>query len=65
MDPTVWETKPHDFLAISAYHLGYKQEAITHGKIALEFEPNNTRLLKNLEYYLELECQPSQKQMQD
>lgn len=53
MDPSVWGAKPHDFLAISAYHLGYKDEAIEHGKIALDFEPDNTRLANNLKYYLE------------
>ena len=53
MDPSVWGAKPHDFLAISAYHLGYKDEAIEHGRIALEFEPDNTRLANNLKYYLE------------
>jgi glycosyltransferase involved in cell wall biosynthesis len=51
MNPAVWESLPHDLLAISAYHLGYKAEAIEHGKLALEFDPNNTRLKINLEYY--------------
>lgn len=53
MDPSVWGAKPHDLLAISAYHLGYKDKAIEHGKLALEFEPDNTRLINNLKYYLE------------
>ena len=53
MNPAVWEAMPHDLLAISAYHLGIKDEAIEHGKIALQFEPDNTRLSNNLKYYLE------------
>ena len=53
MDPSVWGSKPHDFLAISAYHLGLKTEAVEHGKLAIEFEPDNTRLINNLKYYLE------------
>lgn len=52
MDPTVWGAKPHDFLAISAYHLGYKQDSIKHGKIAVELEPENQRLVTNLKYYV-------------
>lgn len=53
MDPAVWGAKPHDLIAISAYNLGLKDEAVKHGKIALEFEPDNTRLANNLKYYLE------------
>jgi glycosyltransferase involved in cell wall biosynthesis len=53
MNPDVWGALPHDLLAISAYNLGNKEDAITHGKLALEFEPDNTRLIKNLTYYLE------------
>jgi glycosyltransferase involved in cell wall biosynthesis len=53
MDPSVWGSKPHDFLAISAYHLGYKAEAAEHGKLAVELDPDNTRLINNLKYYLE------------
>jgi glycosyltransferase involved in cell wall biosynthesis len=53
MNPEVWTAQPHDYLAISAFYLGNKDEAITHGKIALEFEPDNTRLKENLNYYLE------------
>lgn len=51
MDPSVWGAKPHDLLAISAYNLGYKDKAIKHGEIALQLEPDNTRLKTNLEFY--------------
>ena len=53
MDPEVWGAKPHDLIAISAYNLGNKEEAVKHGKIAVKFEPDNTRLTNNLTYYLE------------
>jgi glycosyltransferase involved in cell wall biosynthesis len=52
MDPSVWGSKPHDLLAISAYHLGDKSTAIKHGKIASELEPDNTRLKNNLVFYM-------------
>jgi hypothetical protein len=39
--------------AIAAHHLGFKEEAIKHGANAVEFEPNNKRLIKNLEFYKE------------
>ena len=52
MNPEVWGALPHDLLAISAYHLGYKQDSIEHGKIAVDLEPDNQRLISNLEYYM-------------
>lgn len=51
MDPSVWEAKPHDLCAISAYNLNLKEEAIEQGALALGFEPNNERLINNLKYY--------------
>jgi tetratricopeptide (TPR) repeat protein len=53
MDPSVWGSKPHDLLAISAHWLGLKQKALEHGQIAVDLEPNNERLIKNLEFYKE------------
>ena len=50
-DPRVWKMAPHDFVAISAHKLGLKEEAIKHGEIAVKFEPNNERLIQNLEFY--------------
>lgn len=52
MNPEVWGVLPHDLLAISAYHLGFKQDCIEHGKIAVDIEPNNQRLITNLDYYM-------------
>lgn len=51
MNPDVWGALPHDLLAISAYHLGKKEDSILHGKIAVELEPANDRLINNLQYY--------------
>jgi len=53
MDPSVWGSKPHDLLAISAHHIGLKDLALEHGQIAVDLEPNNERLIKNLEFYKE------------
>ena len=52
-DPLSWGSLPHDLLAISAYRLGLKEEALKHGQIAVDLEPNNERLIKNLGYYKE------------
>jgi glycosyltransferase involved in cell wall biosynthesis len=51
MDPTVWGALPHDLASISAFNLGLKEEAIKQGELAVQFEPHNERLVKNLEYY--------------
>ena len=47
-----WGETPYDLLAISAYHIGIKQEAVYHGKIAVDMNPHDQRLSKNLKYYL-------------
>lgn len=52
MNPEVWGYLPHDLLALSAHYLGLKEDSIKHGKIALEFEPSNERLINNLNYYV-------------
>jgi hypothetical protein len=51
MDPSVWGAKPHDLLAIAAYHLGMQKEAIKHGEIAVGLAPADNRLQTNLQYY--------------
>lgn len=51
MDPTVWGAKPHDLVALAAYHLGERDEAVEHGQIACELEPGDDRLKRNLEFY--------------
>lgn len=51
MDPSVWGAKPHDLLALAAYHLGKQDEAVEHGTLAVELGPNDERLKRNLEFY--------------
>jgi glycosyltransferase involved in cell wall biosynthesis len=49
-----WGSLPHDLVSISAYNLGYLEEAITYAKLALEIDPHNQRLLNNLKHYNEI-----------
>lgn len=49
MDPSVWTEKPYDLASIAAWHLGLKDQAIEFCKKALEFNPEDSRLLANLE----------------
>jgi len=51
MDPSVWGSKPHDYLAIAAFHLGLYTEAVEHGQIAVELSPNDSRMQNNLDFY--------------
>ena len=53
VSPDSFSAKPHDLAAIAAYYLGLKTEALKHGQKAVELEPHNERLIKNLEYYKE------------
>lgn len=50
-DPRAWGELPYDLVAISSYHLGIKEDAVTYGKIALTINPNDERLKKNVEFY--------------
>ena len=50
-DPEVWGSKPYDLAAISAHHLGLKDEAIRYGQAAVDLSPGDERLARNLEYY--------------
>lgn len=47
-----WGAEPHDFAAISAFNLGLKDQAIKHGTDAVKIDPNNTRLVANLKFYI-------------
>jgi len=49
-----WSWKPYDLAALSAYHLGMKEQAIHYGALALELNLSDERLIKNCEYYLNL-----------
>ena len=53
MDPTVWTEKPWDLASICAWHLGHKDEAVQLCQKALEFNPTDTRLIRNLQQMTE------------
>lgn len=46
-----WGSLPYDLAALSAYHLGWKESAVSYGEKALALEPDNARLARNLELY--------------
>ena len=46
-----WGALPYDLAAISSYNLGEYKDAYQYGKAALEHEPANDRLTKNMEFY--------------
>jgi glycosyltransferase involved in cell wall biosynthesis len=46
-----WGSLPHDLAAISAHNLGFKEESIKYGEMALQLSPLDTRLSNNLNYY--------------
>lgn len=50
-EPIAWGAQPFDYAAISAYHLGKRDLALKYGNIAVCMNPNDQRLLKNLEWY--------------
>jgi glycosyltransferase involved in cell wall biosynthesis len=52
-DPKAWGSLPYDLAALSAHHLGYKEEALTFGEEALNLSPTDERLKKNLKFYKE------------
>jgi hypothetical protein len=43
MDPTVWGAKPHDLVALAAYHLGKRDEAAFHTQCYGQLSHNNRR----------------------
>jgi glycosyltransferase involved in cell wall biosynthesis len=47
-----WGEKPYDLGAISAYNLGDLELAKNLGKKAVEFSPNDERLINNLKHYM-------------
>jgi tetratricopeptide (TPR) repeat protein len=49
-DPAVWGAQPHDLAAISSWHLGLKDICVEQARIAVEKEPDDERLKKNLAF---------------
>lgn len=54
-EPFSWDSTIYDLLAISAYHLKRYRQAVYFGDIALSYEPDNERLLNNLQFFKEKE----------
>jgi glycosyltransferase involved in cell wall biosynthesis len=50
-EEVAWGWLPYDLAAISAFNLGLKEKAIEYGEIATKINPNDNRLIKNLEWY--------------
>ncbi len=46
-----WGGLPYDLAAIASYNLGDKEAAYHYGEIALGFNPEDSRLASNLEFY--------------
>lgn len=46
-----WGAMPYDLAAISAYYLGYNEQAAKFGELAVSLEPDNQRLVENLKLY--------------
>lgn len=53
-NPAAWGYLTHDLLALSAYNLKLKEEAVKHGQIAVDLAPHIERLKTNLKFYKEL-----------
>lgn len=49
--PEAWGYALYDYAAIAAYHLGYYLDAVDLGRKAVELEPNDSRLVDNLDWY--------------
>lgn len=48
-EPEAWGAEPYDIMAIASWQLGHYQDAVTAAEKAVELEPGNERLRKNLE----------------
>ena len=48
VDPEVWGSVPHDYASIAAWHLGLKDEALRQAELAVDKNPNDERLQRNL-----------------
>lgn len=46
-----WGWLPYDLAAISAWNLNRFDDAVVYGRMAVDMCPDNTRLIKNLEFY--------------
>ena len=54
-EPFSWNNTIYDLLSISAYYLGRYEQAVYFVDIALEYTPNDSRLLNNRKLFKEKE----------
>jgi len=59
-DAEAWGAAPHDLLSIGLWHTGDISGAIDAARKALELEPDNERIQKNLLFYCEEQLGPPQ-----
>ena len=52
-NPEAWGPLIYDFAAIAAHRLGFKEDSIKYGELAIELDPTNERLIKNMSFYKE------------
>lgn len=50
--PICWGSLPYDYLSLCYYELGYYKKALSSIETALKFNPNDMRLLKNKEIFI-------------
>ena len=50
-DERVWGSLPYDLAALASYYMGFKERARLYGQQALDLDPNNSRLISNMEWY--------------
>jgi glycosyltransferase involved in cell wall biosynthesis len=52
-DPNVWGAWPHDLASLAAWHLKLSEICIEQARLAVEKDPNDERLKKNLDFVTE------------
>jgi len=50
-EENAWGYMPHDMAAIASYNVGLYEKAKVHGKNAIDLNPEDERLQKNMEWY--------------
>lgn len=51
-DAQAWNEMPHDLLAVACWQLGRRDEGIIHAQKAVDMNPGDPRLIRNLEYFV-------------
>lgn len=49
-DPVVWGSLPHDLASIAAWNLGMLADALSHGRAAVQLNPGDERLARNVKF---------------